>query len=51
MSFSLDHLVPLSMGGELSNPENVQPAHRLCNMQRGNGRRNARTQGDRSAGW
>ena len=50
-SFTVDHIVPLSMGGDLNDPGNMRPAHRLCNMQRGTGRGVARTQGDRSDGW
>lgn len=51
MSFSVDHLVPVSLDGPLSDPDNAAPAHRICNMQRGNGRGRPRTQGDRSADW
>ena len=50
-SFSLDHLVPLSMGGSLNDPTNARAAHRLCNMKRGTGRGKPRTEGDRSAKW
>lgn len=52
MSFSVDHKVPVSMGGRVDDPHNVAPAHRLCNMKRGTGRgRKANTEGDRSASW
>jgi 5-methylcytosine-specific restriction endonuclease McrA len=51
LSFSLDHLVPLSMGGDVASPSNVAPAHRICNMKRGTGRGRPKTEGDRSAGW
>lgn len=39
-AFTLDHLVPLSQGGELMGE--VKPAHRSCNSARGNGRRSRR---------
>jgi 5-methylcytosine-specific restriction endonuclease McrA len=35
-SFTLDHLVPLSLGGNLTDRENARPAHRRCNSSRGN---------------
>lgn len=35
MSFSIDHLVPLSAGGTHTY-SNVAPAHLLCNMRKGN---------------
>lgn len=38
MSFSVDHVVPLSMGGDLNDPTNLAAAHRLCNMKKGTGR-------------
>jgi len=51
MSFTVDHVVPVSMGGPLSDPGNVRPAHRICNMKRGTGRGRPNSQGDRSASW
>lgn len=51
MSFTVDHVVPLSMGGPLNATENARPAHRLCNMKRGTGRGRPSTAGDRSADW
>ncbi|MDJ0461567.1 HNH endonuclease [Streptomyces sp. H27-C3] len=36
MSFTLDHLVPLSRGGSLLDPANARSAHRKCNSKRGN---------------
>ncbi|MEU0359929.1 HNH endonuclease [Streptomyces cyaneofuscatus] len=36
MSFTLDHLVPLSRGGDLLDPANARAAHRRCNSARGN---------------
>lgn len=39
-AFTLDHLVPLSQGGELMGE--VKPAHRSCNSARGNGRSSRR---------
>jgi 5-methylcytosine-specific restriction endonuclease McrA len=39
LSPSVDHLVPLSMGGSLTDPRNVRLAHLRCNSSKGNGRR------------
>lgn len=36
MSFSLDHIRPISKGGALYDYENAAAAHRLCNMKKGN---------------
>jgi 5-methylcytosine-specific restriction endonuclease McrA len=36
MSFTLDHLIPLSKGGDLLDPANARAAHRRCNSARGN---------------
>lgn len=36
MSFELDELVPVSKGGDPLDPENVRPAHRICNQKRSN---------------
>lgn len=36
MSWTLDHLTPLSRGGDLLDPANARPAHRRCNSARGN---------------
>lgn len=35
-SFTLDHLIPLSKGGDLEDPANARSAHRCCNSARGN---------------
>jgi 5-methylcytosine-specific restriction endonuclease McrA len=35
-AFTLDHLIPLSLGGSLLNPANARSAHRRCNSARGN---------------
>lgn len=51
MSFSVDHIVPLSMGGDLHDPANLAPAHRLCNMKRGTGGRVTTAHPDRSGTW
>lgn len=51
LSFSVDHLAPVSMGGPIAEGRNALPAHRLCNMKRGTGRGNAKTEGDRSKSW
>lgn len=50
-SFTVDHIVPLSMGGAVDNPANCRPAHRRCNNLRGTGRGNPSTRDDRSASW
>lgn len=36
-AFTLDHLTPLSRGGDIDGP--AEPAHRRCNSGRGDGRR------------
>jgi 5-methylcytosine-specific restriction endonuclease McrA len=36
LAFTLDHLVPLSRGGDLLAPANARSAHRKCNSSRGN---------------
>ena len=36
MSYELDEIVPVSMGGSPTDPDNVQPTHRICNQRRGN---------------
>lgn len=36
MSFTLDHITPLSRGGSLLDPANARPMHRRCNSARGN---------------
>lgn len=38
-SFELDEKTPVSLGGDPLNPDNVQPAHRICNQRKGNGKR------------
>lgn len=35
-SFTLDHAIPLSLGGDLLAPSNARSAHRRCNSARGN---------------
>ncbi|MFB6771132.1 HNH endonuclease [Streptomyces sp. NPDC056337] len=35
-AFTLDHAVPLSLGGDLLDPANARSAHRRCNSVRGN---------------
>lgn len=35
-AFTLDHLIPLSKGGNLLDPANARSAHRRCNSSRGN---------------
>lgn len=36
LSFTLDHVVPLSRGGNLLDPANARAMHRRCNSARGN---------------
>lgn len=36
LAFTLDHLIPLSRGGDLCDPANARSAHRRCNSARGN---------------
>ncbi|MER7806155.1 HNH endonuclease [Streptomyces sp900116325] len=50
LSFTLDHLVPLSRGGSLLDPANARSAHRKCNSSRGN-RTEARPQQRASRRW
>ena len=35
MSYELDERVPVSLGGSPIDPDNVQPAHRICNERKG----------------
>ena len=35
MSFEVDEIVPVSLGGSPIDPNNVQPAHRICNQRKG----------------
>lgn len=39
MSFEVDEVVPVSRGGDPLDFSNTQPAHRICNQRKGNGRR------------
>jgi 5-methylcytosine-specific restriction endonuclease McrA len=36
---TVDHIIPVSLGGPPLDPDNVKPAHLTCNSARGNGRR------------
>ena len=36
MSFEVDEIVPVSLGGSPIDRANVAPAHRICNEKRGN---------------
>lgn len=36
MSYELDEIVPVSLGGSPVDIDNVQPAHRICNQRKGN---------------
>jgi len=39
---SVDHVVPRSLGGSLTDPKNLRPVHYGCNSRRGNGQPKAR---------
>ena len=36
MAYELDEIVPVSRGGDPFDPDNVAPAHRICNQRKGN---------------
>ncbi len=36
LSYELDEIIPVSLGGDPLDPCNVQPAHRICNERRHN---------------
>lgn len=36
MSFEVDEIIPVSLGGSPTDPDNVQPAHRICNQRKSN---------------
>lgn len=36
MSYELDEIVPISLGGDALSRDNVQPAHRICNQRKSN---------------
>ena len=36
MSFEVDEIVPVSLGGSELDWRNLQPAHRICNQRKGN---------------
>jgi 5-methylcytosine-specific restriction endonuclease McrA len=35
-SATVDHVIPLSLGGPPTSPANLRPAHKRCNSSRGN---------------
>lgn len=37
MSFEVDEILPVSLGGDPLSRENTQPTHRICNERKGNG--------------
>lgn len=39
MAFEVDEIVPVSRGGDPLDFDNTQPAHRSCNLRKGNGSR------------
>ena len=44
MSFVVDEIVPVSLGGDPLDFDNTRPAHYICNARRGNGTRKAPVQ-------
>lgn len=44
-AFSVDHKIPLALGGHPLDPSNLQAAHRVCNSRKGDGRRGTRRWG------
>lgn len=36
MSYELDEIIPVSLGGDPLDERNVQPAHRICNQRKSN---------------
>lgn len=36
MSYELDEIIPVSLGGDPLDENNVQPAHRICNQKKSN---------------
>lgn len=38
MSFEVDEIIPVSRGGDPLDFTNTQPAHRICNQRKGDGR-------------
>lgn len=36
MSFEVDEIIPVSLGGDPLDITNCQPAHRICNQRKGN---------------
>lgn len=44
---TVDHVIPLALGGAPLDPTNLRPAHHHCNSQRGDGTRGTNTQGSR----
>ena len=48
LSFTLDHIVPVALGGPELDRANVRAAHMRCNQRRGKGKRQARR---RSREW
>lgn len=41
MAFEADHIVPVSKGGHRTRQNNLQPAHAICNGQKGDGEQRA----------
>lgn len=48
-STTVDHIVPISLGGALLDPANLRPAHLTCNSKRGDGTKG--TNHEQSEDW
>lgn len=42
LSVECDEIIPISRGGSPTDPDNVRPAHRICNQRRGAGGKEAK---------
>lgn len=52
LSFEMDEIVPISLGGSPIDPNNVQPTHRMCNQRKGNGKKKkANNSADKTLVW
>jgi hypothetical protein len=51
LSFTVDHIQPVAYGGGMADPANARAAHRICNLKRQRGIRDAGGPEDRSDRW